>query len=92
MNKTKSKIITSLSVGTISPLLYFLLINVSSVTYINKKGIKTEGASGLLGFIEFYGILESLIIYAKAVILGSILVFIICCIYDFISTKLNRKI
>lgn len=82
-----AKLITSTLFGLLMPWSYFLVVTVGPVQSYDPSGNETVGSSGLFGFIEFNGILDSLIIYTEAVIVGALVVFIICTVHEMIAKK-----
>jgi len=86
----KAKAITSISLGLLLPWIYFEFSNSQHIRYIDAENNTLYGENGLLGLIEFYGFLDVFILYAKAVVICTIFIFIICSIYDFIC-KFNSS-
>jgi hypothetical protein len=80
----KSKLVTSLILGPLLPWVYFLFVTVGPARYTDSDGNTTIGESGgVTGFIEFYGALESTIIYVKTSLTCAVLVFSVCIVYTF---------
>ncbi|MCU7921031.1 MAG: hypothetical protein KZQ95_22130 [Candidatus Thiodiazotropha sp. (ex Epidulcina cf. delphinae)] len=87
----KAKLITSSLLGFMLPWTYFLVVNVGPIRIYDQFGKESVGSSGVLGFIEFNGLLDALIIYAKAALACALVVFIVCVVYDVIAGKYATK-
>jgi hypothetical protein len=87
----KPKLITSVLLGLLIPWSYFLVVTVGPIRSYDQSGPESIGPAGLAGFIEFEGIVGSILIYSKATIVCALLVFIICTIYDVIAKRYDKK-
>jgi len=83
----KAKLITSILLGFLLPWSYFLIVRSEPIRIYDQAGNETIGSSGIVGFIEFYGIVDSLIVYSQAAIVCTLIVFVICFIYEKIAKK-----
>jgi len=89
--KIKPKLLTSILLGTLLPWVYFLLVTTGPSRHINSEGVTAFGQNGVAGFIEFYGITYSVIIYLQTALACTVLVFIICNVYVFIEGQCKTK-
>ena len=83
----KAKLITSGLLGLMLPWTYFLVVKIGPIRTHDQFGEVSFGASGVLGFIEFIGLTDAILIYTKAVLACTLAVFLICVVYDAISGK-----
>ena len=81
----KAKTITSVLLGLLIPWIYFLVVTVGSIRTYDPIGNEIIGPKGVIAFIEFNSIIDSLIIYGKAAIVCILFVFVICSIYDLVA-------
>lgn len=90
----KSKILTSILVGLVLPLSYFLFVTVSTLDVYEDGKLVNEGSGkiGVSAFIEFNGILGSLIIYCQAAFFCFIVSFVICSINNYLDSWFSKKL
>jgi len=88
-----SKIITSLIAGLLTPFLYFVLVDVGPIVQVDPGGgpSRVVGPGGLFGFVEFHGMKQSLLVWAKAAVICGLAAFFTCVLYDFIRKHENRR-
>ncbi|PUB80787.1 MAG: hypothetical protein DBP02_20210 [gamma proteobacterium symbiont of Ctena orbiculata] len=87
----KAKLITSSVVGLLLPWTYFVIVNIGSIRKYDQLGKESIGSSGILGFIDFNGFTDALVIYVKTVFACALVVFFICVVYDVIAGKYVTK-
>ena len=87
----KSNLLTSLITGLLMPWAYFLVVNVGPVREISDSG-EVIGNSGVAGFLEFFGLTEALVIYAKAAAVCAVLAFFICGLKQALDHVLKPKL
>ena len=87
----KPKLITSILLGLLMPWSYFLVVTIGPLRSYDEAGNETIGPGGLAGFIEFEGIVGSLLIYSKTAGVCAFVVFIVCSIYEIIKQKCATK-
>jgi len=87
----KVKLITSLIIGALLPLFYFVVVTISPIRYVENNVDKASNLNGINGFIEFYGVSNSIIIYLQATIICAVIVYIIWSIYAFFEANYKDK-
>ena len=87
----KSNLLTSLITGLLLPWTYFLIVNVGPVREISDSG-EVIGNSGVAGFLEFFGLAEAIVIYAKAAVVCGVLAFCICVLKQAFDHVLKPKL
>jgi hypothetical protein len=88
----KAKLLKSSILGALIPWSYFLIVTVSPLRVYDQAGNdvtprEAPSNGGVLGFIEFYGVEESLLMYLGASMFCGLIVFVISSINEFISNK-----
>lgn len=73
------------------PWAYFLVVNVGPIRVYDEFGTESVGSSGVLGFIEFYGLPDAVIIYAKVAMAFALLILFACFVHDVIAGKFTTK-
>ncbi len=87
MINIKAKFITSIILSLIIPWSYFIFVSVGTVKTFDQDGNTMIGPDGLAGFIEFNGLVGSVIIYLETIAICGFFVFCICTIYEVIAKK-----
>ncbi len=87
----KAKLITSSLFGLLLPWTYFLVVNIGPIRKYDELGNESVGSGGVLGFLEFYGFTDALVIYLKAALGCALAVFIVCVAYEVIAGKYATK-
>ncbi len=83
----KAKFITSFIVAILAPWSYFIFIKVQPLRTYGQSGKESTGGSGIASFMEYHGVIDSLIIYGKAFLVCAVLVYVACIIYETIAKK-----
>jgi len=90
-NQAKAKLLTSLFIGALLPWVYFIVVRIGPLRYIDNEGTTVSKLSGISGFIEFNGVFNSIIIYFQTATVCACIVFIICNIYVLIEVHYKNK-
>jgi len=91
VKKQIKKLIISLVIGALLPWVYFLVVTISPIRYGGNGEETVSNLNNINGFIEFYGISNSIIIYLQATIICAGIIYIIWGIYNHFQANYKNQ-
>ena len=90
----KSNLLTSILFGLILPWCYFLFVDITPMNIYDNGVLVSEAsqATGLLAFIELYGVSKSILIYSKVASAIFIFTLLVCVSNQFIRSKIEKEL